>query len=78
VPRPRAKARASPAARWRSGYAEDCKSLHAGSIPARASTTSGFYDPQGSSISGEKVPLLAFNFWRAICRSECYSAADAG
>src|SRR5690606_28852133 len=25
-------------ARWRSGYAEDCKSLHAGSIPARAST----------------------------------------
>src|SRR6185312_4415364 len=27
----------SPAARWRSGYAEDCKSLHAGSIPARAS-----------------------------------------
>ena len=24
-------------ARWRSGYAEDCKSLHAGSIPARAS-----------------------------------------
>src|SRR5687768_14711407 len=29
------------AARWRSGYAEDCKSLHAGSIPARASTASG-------------------------------------
>src|SRR5215207_4887913 len=27
-----------PPARWRSGYAEDCKSLHAGSIPARAST----------------------------------------
>ena len=26
-------------ARWRSGYAEDCKSLHAGSIPARASTS---------------------------------------
>ena len=24
-------------ARWRSGYAEDCKSLYAGSIPARAS-----------------------------------------
>jgi hypothetical protein len=24
-------------ARWRSGDAEDCKSLHAGSIPARAS-----------------------------------------
>lgn len=26
------------AARWRSGYAEDCKSLYAGSIPARASS----------------------------------------
>ena len=26
-------------ARWRSGDAEDCKSLHAGSIPARASTS---------------------------------------
>ena len=24
-------------ARWRSGYVEDCKSSHAGSIPARAS-----------------------------------------
>lgn len=24
-------------ARWRSGYAEDCKSLHPGSIPGRAS-----------------------------------------
>ena len=31
-----AKTPLSPA-RWRSGYAEDCKSLHAGSIPARAS-----------------------------------------
>jgi hypothetical protein len=29
--------RALSPARWRSGYAEDCKSLHAGSIPARAS-----------------------------------------
>ena len=27
----------SPMARWRSGYAEDCKSLYAGSIPVRAS-----------------------------------------
>ena len=25
-------------ARWQNGYAEDCKSLYAGSIPARAST----------------------------------------
>lgn len=25
-------------ARWESGYPEDCKSLHAGSIPARASS----------------------------------------
>lgn len=24
-------------ARWQNGYAEDCKSLYAGSIPARAS-----------------------------------------
>ena len=28
---------ASPAASWRSGYAEDCKSLHPGSIPGEAS-----------------------------------------
>lgn len=35
--RARAKARSLSEARWRSGYAEDCKSLHAGSIPARAS-----------------------------------------
>src|SRR5437868_14088473 len=38
-----AKLGESPAptrARWRSGYAEDCKSLHAGSIPARASKLS--------------------------------------
>ncbi len=27
----------SPLARWQNGYAEDCKSLYAGSIPARAS-----------------------------------------
>jgi hypothetical protein len=27
----------NPLARWQSGYAEDCKSLHVGSIPARAS-----------------------------------------
>ena len=25
-------------ARWQSGYAEDCKSLYVGSIPARASS----------------------------------------
>src|SRR5665647_609991 len=30
--------RAFLTATWRSGYAEDCKSLHAGSIPAVAST----------------------------------------
>lgn len=29
-------------ARWRSGDAEDCKSLYAGSIPARASICLGF------------------------------------
>ena len=38
-------------ARWRSGYAEDCKSLHAGSIPARASTF-----PPALSISGRRRP----------------------
>ena len=30
----------SPPASWRSGYAEDCKSLHPGSIPGEASTRS--------------------------------------
>ncbi len=29
----------SGSARWRSGDAADCKSVYAGSIPARASTT---------------------------------------
>ena len=42
----RQSASLSPA-RWRSGYAEDCKSLHAGSIPARAST-SQLRSPPGS------------------------------
>ena len=28
----------TPEASWRSGYAEDCKSLHPGSIPGEAST----------------------------------------
>ena len=28
-------------ASWRSGYAEDCKSLHPGSIPGEASNTPG-------------------------------------
>src|SRR5690606_7242956 len=37
APRPHSLGARVPA-RWRSGYAEDCKSLHAGSIPARAST----------------------------------------
>lgn len=30
----------SDEASWRSGYAEDCKSLHPGSIPGEASNTS--------------------------------------
>lgn len=30
-----------PPARWQSGYAEDCKSSYVGSIPARASSSSG-------------------------------------
>ena len=29
----------SDEASWRSGYAEDCKSLHPGSIPGEASST---------------------------------------
>jgi protein-L-isoaspartate(D-aspartate) O-methyltransferase len=31
------RAMASSSASWRSGYAEDCKSLHPGSIPGEAS-----------------------------------------
>jgi hypothetical protein len=42
------------AARWRSGYAEDCKSLHAGSIPARAST-----QYRGSQSLVETSPKMA-------------------
>ncbi len=45
-------------ARWRSGYAEDCKSLHAGSIPARAST----------HIRKVKSPLLFAMSWRSSAR----------
>src|SRR5437868_8855138 len=50
-----AKLGESPAptrARWRSGYAEDCKSLHAGSIPARASTLTGRWQSEVT----EKAP----------------------
>src|SRR4029079_7754042 len=43
--RPFARARTRAEARWRSGYAEDCKSLHAGSIPARASNSFQFALP---------------------------------
>ena len=32
-------------ASWRSGYAEDCKSLHPGSIPGEASTPNSFSAP---------------------------------
>ena len=42
-------------ARWRSGYVEDCKSSHAGSIPARASTR----------ILGLRSPALFYGMWRA-------------
>ena len=31
--------KSAPEARWRSGDAADCKSVYAGSIPARASNT---------------------------------------
>jgi hypothetical protein len=40
--RPSAQRRAAAlAASWRNGYAEDCKSLHPGSIPGEASIAVG-------------------------------------
>jgi hypothetical protein len=38
----RARRQPMAAASWRSGYAEDCKSLHPGSIPGEASNLSHF------------------------------------
>ncbi len=38
-------------ARWQSGYAEDCKSLYVGSIPARASILGA--DKQSAVDHGE-------------------------
>src|SRR4029079_770883 len=45
-----------PLARWRSGYAEDCKSLQPGSIPARAST---FPQPVRNRTAGVRNRTLA-------------------
>ena len=36
-------------ASWRSGYAEDCKSLHPGSIPGEASIYSSFLQISGTA-----------------------------
>ncbi len=41
-------------ARWRSGYVADCKSAHAGSIPARASNR--FRRNSGDGIGGTETP----------------------
>ena len=40
-PPPALVLRRCPLARWQSGYAADCKSVNAGSIPTRASNISG-------------------------------------
>ena len=42
-------------ARWQSGYAADCKSVYAGSIPARASI---FFNGFGKAVK-EKIPLAS-------------------
>lgn len=41
-------------ASWRSGYAEDCKSLHPGSIPGEASNAPGSRAP----APGPEVPIV--------------------
>ena len=52
----RAAALAPLSARWRSGYAEDCKSLHAGSIPARASTDRLMISRPAPGLVSAKTP----------------------
>ena len=46
-------------ARWQSGYAEDCKSLYVGSIPARAST-SLFWGPEPKNTLNLKADNIVF------------------
>ena len=53
-------------ARWRSGYVGDCKSPHAGSIPARASTSSF---QQGFALVKAAIFLLAATLLTA-CHAE--------
>ena len=47
-------------ASWRNGYAEDCKSLHPGSIPGEASTLSSpsDIDPSGDPDHGEPAGVI--------------------
>ena len=49
-------------ARWQSGYAEDCKSLYVGSIPARASS----FLVQIYALSQSLAPFL-----RLVCLFLC-------
>jgi hypothetical protein len=42
-------------ARWRSGDAEDCKSLHPGSIPGRASIYLSMFTPDCSTLQIEQI-----------------------
>src|SRR3546814_13639640 len=53
-------------ARWRSGYAEDCKSLHAGSIPARASKLVPQISWHHSPPRGYRLFLRATGRWAAF------------
>ena len=48
-------------ARWRSGYAEDCKSLHAGSIPARASISRRGIIPRQCAALAQSVEHIIRN-----------------
>ncbi len=47
-------------ASWRSGYAEDCKSLHPGSIPGEASIAIPIFD------FAERCPLPSHLFTRKL------------
>ena len=52
-------------ASWRSGYAEDCKSLHPGSIPGEASISSKMiYDPDMSLMWLDQRNLVESGYSR--------------
>jgi hypothetical protein len=53
---------AAAEASWRSGYAEDCKSLHPGSIPGEASNFSPQINPLHiNAFAGIVTPAFAIN-----------------